>query len=131
MQAGNFGYPRACVVEHGKQCPVPPASSTPRIGCAEDGLHLIARQEAEQLAVETLHWYGKNPLGRRQSADVVARGVAEEGADGGNARVATARAVGTVSLKVVEKRQHQLCIEIGEGDSGRRLAGMPLGEQEQ
>ena len=84
-----------------------------------------------------IRWSGSLGRDGQDPGDVVAvlgvvqGGEGEQGVDGGESGVAAAGAVGSVAFQVVQDRGHHRGVEIGEVQSGQRLGGAAVGEQQQ
>jgi hypothetical protein len=96
----------------------------------EDGLDLLGAEERDEAALEALGGDGQHPLDERGMLGMAQRGVAEERADGSQARVAGAHGVAAVALEVVEEGADERRVEVREVEPRGRRA-RPLGGEPQ
>jgi hypothetical protein len=101
------------------------------IGSFEDCLHLFSGREANERLVEALHRHRERVFDDLGRGYVVASSVFEKWSDSSEASVASPRSILSFPLKVVEKAQDELCIEIGQIKSRWRLALMLLRKRKQ
>src|SRR5436309_623207 len=96
------------------------AASNPgmRIGRSEERFDFLPYKEGDHGASETLTGDGQDPLNVLGLRGLLEGGVAEEGADGGEAHIATACCAAAALLQVIEKRTDQRRINVGEVQAG-------------
>jgi len=93
--------------------------------------HLLARQEANHLAVEALHRHRQCPLDDAQVGDVAPGGELQERSQRREPDVAAARRVAPALLQVVQEACDELWLKVGQLNSNGRLAQGLLGKAQQ
>jgi hypothetical protein len=125
-QPRDLGDAGAGVVEGGEHHRVALATPGGPVRGGEQGFDLLAREEAEDGAVEPLGRDGADALGDGERGGVADGRVAHEGADGGKAQVAGARGVAALALEVVKEGEHPGCVEVVEDQRRGRPSGALL-----
>jgi hypothetical protein len=130
-QADQFGDAQSGLQGHKEHGVVAPSDPGIAIGCGEQGLHLIAGQEVDGIAVVALVRHGEDALDERGVCRLLQGDIAKEGVQRGQPRVAGACLVAPTAFQIIEKARDQRGIEIGEADCRGRLLQPQLHEREQ
>jgi hypothetical protein len=130
--ANDFRHARPGVVERGEQDVIAVAAPGRAIGCREQRVYFRSREKSQQRPIEALRRNGERALDDRQDGRVANGCVVEEGAQRREACIAGPRAIVSRGLEVIEKRQQQWCVQVGQRDSRRRFVQSILcvGEQQ-
>src|SRR5216684_9355709 len=125
-QAGQLGDPQAGVDGHVQQGVVAPAGPGGPVRGGQQGVCLGLAEVAQLVALCSLGGDGQDPGDEPGVFGVTQRRVAEEGADGGQARVPGAHAVAPFLLQVVQEAGDEGRVEVGQVQLAGLLAGAVL-----
>ena len=121
----------SCVVECRQQSLVALSGPRGRIWSADYRLDFFAQQESNQRLAMTLHRDGERALDGSDRWRVLKSGEAQKGADRGQTGVPAANRVLPNPFEMIQERQHEGSIQIGEGDAVCRFVPVLPGELEQ
>jgi hypothetical protein len=125
-QAGQLGDPQAGIEGHVQQGVVAAAGPGVPVRGGQQGVCLGSAEVAQLVALGFLGRDGQDPGDEPGVLGVTQRRVAEEGADGGQPRVAGAHAVAPVLLQVIQEAGHERRVEVGQVQLAGLLAGAVL-----
>jgi hypothetical protein len=131
VEADQLGEAQARLDRDHQQGVIAAAEPRRPIGCGEDCLDLGARQEVHLSLVVALARYGEHALDQRAVRRLLERYEPEEGADGGQAQVASLGAGTALRLKIDQECTDERGIQIAECQIRRGLAEPRLCEREQ
>jgi hypothetical protein len=94
------------------------------------GFDFWLRQVGEECALESLLRNGKDSLDDGGAGGLVQGGVAEEGVQSGETRIACASAIASLVLQVIEERTDERNVEVLQGDGGGWLGESLLHESQ-
>ena len=101
---------------------VPPSAVGRAVAAGQDGVHFRPRQVVDLSSWLALAGNREDAGGQVERLRRSQRGEADEGADGGQTRIAGLNAVASILFKVVEEGQDDGCIEVVEHER----VGLPL-----
>ncbi len=121
-------YAGAGVVHRRQQGAVTlPAPGAP-VRRLQDRLNLRAGQEADHGPIKTLGRDRQDPLYSRQRRRLLQTGIVRKGMDGGEPGIAGAGGIMPTGFQVLEKCQHQLGVQIRQGQLADGFAALGFGK---
>jgi hypothetical protein len=126
VEADQFGEAQARLERDQQQGVVAAAEPRRPIGGGKDCLDLRARQEVHLPLVVALARYGEHALDQRAVRGLLERHEPEEGADGGQAQVASLGAGAARRLKIYQECTDERCIQIAVPDPKGTYGAAPV-----
>ena len=121
-QRNELGDTRPGVVQRQQEDVVPPTAVGRAVTAGQDGVHFRPRQVVDLSSWRALAGNRQDTRRQVETLRRAQRCEADEGADGGQTRIAGLNAVGAILFEVVEERQDHRRIEVVE----RECIGLPL-----
>jgi hypothetical protein len=120
-QGNQFGHAEPSLDGEKQERAVSPTNPTAGVGSGKKRLGLLTRKEFHWTPLESLARNGEDPLTEQGMRRLRQRDVLEKAVNGGQARIAGTSTVLAFFFKVFEELRHESCVDILDGEAGRRL----------